>query len=88
MPAHKDDSHIFLARGFNAGLGINETVRTKRSIPDTPPSPVSLSSWSAIFVKAKQASQFSDEHWQALEVAHRIVFGYGHLTWEWRKGDS
>ncbi|XP_011018110.1 PREDICTED: GPI mannosyltransferase 3 isoform X1 [Populus euphratica] len=26
-----------------------------------------------------------DEHWQALEVAHRIVFGYGHLTWEWRK---
>lgn len=27
-----------------------------------------------------------DEHWQALEVAHRIVFGYGHLTWEWRKG--
>ncbi|KAJ6759270.1 GLYCOSYLTRANSFERASE [Salix koriyanagi] len=71
--------------------GINETVRTKRSIPDTPPSPVSLSSWSAIFVKAKQASQFSgekdrDEHWQALEVAHRIVFGYGHLTWEWRKG--
>ncbi|KAJ6673470.1 GLYCOSYLTRANSFERASE [Salix viminalis] len=28
----------------------------------------------------------ADEHWQALEVAHRIVFGYGHLTWEWRKG--
>ncbi|KAJ6435553.1 hypothetical protein OIU84_000701 [Salix udensis] len=28
----------------------------------------------------------NDEHWQALEVAHRIVFGYGHLTWEWRKG--
>ncbi|XP_002976970.2 GPI mannosyltransferase 3 [Selaginella moellendorffii] len=27
-----------------------------------------------------------DEHWQALEVAHRIVFGYGHLTWEWNKG--
>lgn len=27
-----------------------------------------------------------DEHWQALEVAHRITFGYGHLTWEWRKG--
>ncbi|KAK9130245.1 hypothetical protein Sjap_010732 [Stephania japonica] len=27
-----------------------------------------------------------DEHWQALEVAHRIVFGYGHLTWEWSKG--
>ncbi|XP_044463121.1 mannosyltransferase APTG1 [Mangifera indica] len=27
-----------------------------------------------------------DEHWQALEVAHRMVFGYGHLTWEWKKG--
>lgn len=27
-----------------------------------------------------------DEHWQALEVAHRIAFGYGHLTWEWQKG--
>ncbi|XP_042472701.1 mannosyltransferase APTG1 [Zingiber officinale] len=27
-----------------------------------------------------------DEHWQSLEVAHRIVFGYGHLTWEWKEG--
>ncbi|PSS08222.1 GPI mannosyltransferase [Actinidia chinensis var. chinensis] len=27
-----------------------------------------------------------DEHWQALEVAHRFTFGYGHLTWEWKKG--
>ncbi|XP_076914903.1 mannosyltransferase APTG1-like [Bidens hawaiensis] len=27
-----------------------------------------------------------DEHWQALEVAHRVTFGYGHLTWEWSKG--
>uniref|UniRef100_A0A0D3EQH2 Mannosyltransferase n=1 Tax=Oryza barthii TaxID=65489 RepID=A0A0D3EQH2_9ORYZ len=27
-----------------------------------------------------------DEHWQCLEVAHRIVFGYGHLTWEWKRG--
>ncbi|KAG9441821.1 hypothetical protein H6P81_017675 [Aristolochia fimbriata] len=27
-----------------------------------------------------------DEHWQSLEVAHRIVFGYGHLTWEWQRG--
>ncbi|KAG0462276.1 hypothetical protein HPP92_020752 [Vanilla planifolia] len=27
-----------------------------------------------------------DEHWQSLEVAHRIVFGYGHLTWEWERG--
>ena len=27
-----------------------------------------------------------DEQWQSLEVAHRLVFGYGHLTWEWTQG--
>lgn len=26
----------------------------------------------------------ADEYWQATEVAHRVVFGYGYLTWEWR----
>ena len=25
----------------------------------------------------------ADEYWQSLEVAHRMVWGYGHLTWEW-----
>ncbi|KZT26559.1 glycosyltransferase family 22 protein [Neolentinus lepideus HHB14362 ss-1] len=25
-----------------------------------------------------------DEYFQSLEVAHHLVFGYGHLTWEWR----
>jgi len=25
-----------------------------------------------------------DEHWQSLEIAHDIVFGYGFKTWEWR----
>lgn len=24
-----------------------------------------------------------DEYYQALEPAHALVFGYGHLTWEW-----
>lgn len=24
-----------------------------------------------------------DEYFQSLEVAHKAVFGYGHLTWEW-----
>eukprot|EP00055_Hartaetosiga_balthica_P010839 m.47532 g.47532 ORF g.47532 m.47532 type:complete len:553 (-) comp7337_c0_seq2:167-1825(-) len=24
-----------------------------------------------------------DEYWQADEVAHRMAFGYGYLTWEW-----
>ena len=27
-----------------------------------------------------------DEFWQGPEVAHRIVFGYGYLTWEWKEG--
>lgn len=27
-----------------------------------------------------------DEYWQSLEVAHRLVFGYGYLTWEWTEG--
>jgi phosphatidylinositol glycan class B len=27
-----------------------------------------------------------DEYWQSLEPAHRLVFGYGYLTWEWREG--
>lgn len=30
-----------------------------------------------------QTSFDPDEYWQSLEVAHRVVFGYGHLTWEW-----
>ena len=24
-----------------------------------------------------------DEYFQSLEVAHKLVYGYGHLTWEW-----
>lgn len=28
----------------------------------------------------------ADEYWQSLEVAHKIVFGYGYLTWEWSQG--
>ncbi|KAK9240391.1 Alg9-like mannosyltransferase family-domain-containing protein [Lipomyces kononenkoae] len=27
-----------------------------------------------------------DEFWQALEPAHRLVYGYGYLTWEWKDG--
>eukprot|EP00850_Spirogloea_muscicola_P025353 SM002824S10767 [mRNA] locus=s2824:12:1166:- [translate_table: standard] len=27
-----------------------------------------------------------DEYWQCTEVAHRLAFGYGELTWEWRAG--
>ena len=27
-----------------------------------------------------------DETWQGPEVAHRLVFGVGHVTWEWQQG--
>lgn len=27
-----------------------------------------------------------DEFWQGPEVAHKLVFGYGYMTWEWREG--
>mmetsp|Transcript_14095 Transcript_14095/g.19448 ORF Transcript_14095/g.19448 Transcript_14095/m.19448 type:complete len:112 (+) Transcript_14095:103-438(+) len=27
-----------------------------------------------------------DEHWQSLEVASKLVFGEGVLTWEWQEG--
>ncbi|KAH8397408.1 hypothetical protein KR222_002737 [Zaprionus bogoriensis] len=27
-----------------------------------------------------------DEYWQSLEVAHKLAFGYGYLTWEWVQG--
>lgn len=33
------------------------------------------------------ATQFDpDEWWQGPEVAHRLAFGYGELTWEWTHG--
>ncbi|XP_055690677.1 GPI mannosyltransferase 3 [Lutzomyia longipalpis] len=38
---------------------------------------------SVFFVKT---SYVPDEFWQSLEVAHRIVYGYGYLTWEWTQG--
>lgn len=27
-----------------------------------------------------------DEYWQSVEVAHKLSFGYGYLTWEWYHG--
>ncbi|XP_075216622.1 phosphatidylinositol glycan anchor biosynthesis class B [Lycorma delicatula] len=26
-----------------------------------------------------------DEYWQSLEIAHKTVFGYGYVTWEWKE---
>ncbi|XP_059620230.1 GPI mannosyltransferase 3-like [Phlebotomus argentipes] len=38
---------------------------------------------SVLFVKT---SYVPDEYWQSLEVAHKLVYGYGYLTWEWTQG--
>ncbi|EPY49795.1 pig-B [Schizosaccharomyces cryophilus OY26] len=38
--------------------------------------------WNALWVKTFFQP---DEFYQSLEVAHHLVFGYGFLTWEWRK---
>ena len=42
---------------------------------------------SVILCAVLQRTAFApDEHFQGPEVAHRVVFGYGHLTWEWMAG--
>ncbi|XP_022184828.2 GPI mannosyltransferase 3 [Nilaparvata lugens] len=33
-----------------------------------------------------QTSFVPDEYWQSLEIAHKMVFGYGYTTWEWVHG--
>lgn len=33
-----------------------------------------------------QTSFVPDEFWQSLEISHRMVFGYGYETWEWKEG--
>ncbi|XP_054707601.1 GPI mannosyltransferase 3-like [Uloborus diversus] len=32
-----------------------------------------------------QTSFVPDEYWQSIEIAHRKAFGYGYITWEWKK---
>ncbi|XP_018315655.1 GPI mannosyltransferase 3 [Mycetomoellerius zeteki] len=39
--------------------------------------------WRLINVIVVQTAHVPDEYWQSLEVAHRLAFGYGYLTWEW-----
>ncbi|XP_034944229.1 GPI mannosyltransferase 3 [Chelonus insularis] len=41
--------------------------------------------WRIISVAIVQTYHVPDEYWQSLEVAHRLAFGYGYLTWEWRE---
>lgn len=39
--------------------------------------------WRLISVFVVQTAHVPDEYWQSLEVAHRLAFGYGYVTWEW-----
>ncbi|KAG9318561.1 Alg9-like mannosyltransferase family-domain-containing protein [Chiua virens] len=34
-------------------------------------------------LRLKERNDRPDEYFQAIEPAHKYVFGYGHLTWEW-----
>ena len=43
--------------------------------------------WQMLVISLLQLTAFApDEYFQGPEVAHRVVFGYGHLTWEWVAG--
>ncbi|XP_066593990.1 GPI mannosyltransferase 3 [Prorops nasuta] len=39
--------------------------------------------WRLLSVVLVQTAHVPDEYWQSLEVAHKLAFGYGYLTWEW-----
>ncbi|XP_058805584.1 GPI mannosyltransferase 3 isoform X1 [Phymastichus coffea] len=42
--------------------------------------------WRLASVFIVQTSHVPDEYWQSLEVAHKLSFGYGYMTWEWQAG--
>lgn len=50
---------------------------------------MSLPGFAAVRVSAAIATANTffqpDEYWQSLEIAHRIVFGFGYETWEWTR---
>ncbi|XP_014211663.1 GPI mannosyltransferase 3-like [Copidosoma floridanum] len=42
--------------------------------------------WRILSIFVVQTYHVPDEYWQSLEVAHKLTFGYGYLTWEWLIG--
>jgi len=47
--------------------------------------------WAFLFVRIVMAFLswgyfVPDETWQSVEISHQLVFGNGHLTWEWKHG--
>lgn len=65
--------------------GIQPEKRRLRS-----PSPLPLLLAFHLFLALVSRGFFQpDEYWQSLEVAHRIAYGYGYTTWEWKaQGDT
>nr|XP_061796420.1 GPI mannosyltransferase 3-like [Nerophis lumbriciformis] len=71
--------------------GRNESLLFKKE--DNPPLRkewLTIAVFSVIFRMVNcflvQSSFVPDEYWQSVEVAHHMVFNYGHLTWEWKEG--
>ncbi|XP_011644025.1 GPI mannosyltransferase 3 isoform X2 [Pogonomyrmex barbatus] len=62
-------------------FGCTKSVVVKTSLRKTRKNALVL--WRVIAVFIVQTVHAPDEYWQSLEVAHRMAFGYGHLTWEW-----
>lgn len=42
--------------------------------------------WRITSIFVVQTFHVPDEYWQSLEVAHKLAFDYGYLTWEWHVG--
>lgn len=50
------------------------------------PSFLAIVAWRLVNALTVNTFFQADEYWQALEPAHKAVFGYGYLTWEWQYG--
>jgi phosphatidylinositol glycan class B len=42
-----------------------------------------LSIYRVMVALLTQNYEYPDEYWQGSEIAHRLHYGYGYLTWEW-----
>lgn len=47
---------------------------------------VALVVYRSVCAFLQQTAFAPDEYWQGPEISHRLVFGYGHMTWEWIAG--
>jgi phosphatidylinositol glycan class B len=47
---------------------------------------VGFVAWRLIGCLFTKSYYHPDEYYQSVEVAHKVVFGYGYTTWEWVEG--